>query len=100
MPPPPPTFSMITCCPSASDRPTARTRPAVSDELPAAKGTTMVTGRVGQFCADADPTATIIASAGHAASVRRFGLNMVRSPQVVLLAAATKARNMPVLAAP
>src|SRR5205823_12562150 len=49
MPPPPPTFSMITCCPSASESPTARIRPAVSLELPAAKGITIVTGRVGQF---------------------------------------------------
>ena len=63
MPPPPPTFSMITCWPSASERPTARTRPAVSDELPAANGTTMVTGRVGQLCADAAPTAAMVASA-------------------------------------
>ena len=70
MPPPPPTFSMITCCPSASERPTARTRPAVSDELPAAKGTTMVTGRVGQLCADAVPTAPMIASAATAASAK------------------------------
>src|SRR4029079_9290675 len=53
MPPPPPMFSMNTCCPSASESPMARTRPAVSEELPAANGTTMETGRVGQGCGDA-----------------------------------------------
>ena len=46
-------FSTITCCPSASDMPTERMRAAVSVELPAANGTTTVTGRVGQVCADA-----------------------------------------------
>jgi hypothetical protein len=56
----------------------------VSDELPAANGTTMVTGRVGQLCAEADPAATIIASTENAASMKRFGLNIVRFPQVVL----------------
>ena len=53
MPAAPPTFSTITCCPSASDMPTEMIRAAVSLELPAANGTTMVTGRVGQLCADA-----------------------------------------------
>ena len=53
MPAAPPTFSMINCCPSTSDMPTARMRAAVSVELPAANGTTTVTGRVGQLCAEA-----------------------------------------------
>ena len=58
--------------------------PAVSDELPAAKGTTMVTGRVGQLCADTAPTAPLIASAATAASAMCLRLNMVRSSDVVL----------------
>jgi hypothetical protein len=84
MPPPPPTFSMTTCCPSASEIPTAKTRPAVSDELPAAKGTTMVTGRVGQFCANVVLTAPMVASAETAASAKCLRLNMIRSSDVVL----------------
>src|SRR5262250_1143306 len=81
MPPAPPTFSMITCCPSASEIPTDRRRPAVSVELPAAKGTTMVGGRAGQLCADAAP---IVAMVARVQSARRLGLNMVRSPYIEL----------------
>ena len=51
-------------------------RPAVSVELPAAKGTTIVTGRVGQFCADAASTAVTVASVQRA---KRIGFNMIRS---------------------
>src|SRR6266568_6969384 len=51
MPPAPPTFSTITCWPKTSERRGARTRPRASAPPPAANGTTMVTGRVGQFCA-------------------------------------------------
>ena len=51
MPPAPPTFSMMTCWPSTSEsfRPTMR--PSTSVPPPAAKPTTMVTGRVGQLLA-------------------------------------------------
>src|SRR5215470_8383389 len=79
MPPAPLVFSMITCWPSASEMPTARMRPAVSEELPAAKGTTMVTGRAGQFCADA---ALIVAMAARVQSAKRLGLNIIRSPWI------------------
>ena len=51
MPPAPPTFSMMTCWPSTSESRAPRMRATVSEALPAANGTTMVTGRVGQFCA-------------------------------------------------
>src|SRR5262249_45172455 len=78
MPPPPPMSSTITCWPSASERPTARRRPAVSDALPAAKGTIMVTGRVGRPCADAAPAVAIIV---REQSATRIGLNMIRSPE-------------------
>src|SRR5580704_657554 len=53
MPPPPPTFSMITCWPKISDRRAPRIRASTSDPLPAGNVTTMVTGRVGQSCAAA-----------------------------------------------
>src|SRR5262245_30709234 len=79
MPPAPEVFSIITCCPSASERPTARTRPAVSDELPAANGTTMVTGRCGQLCADAAPTVTKAVRAESETSATLFVFNMMRS---------------------
>jgi hypothetical protein len=43
---------------------------AVSEELPAAKGTTIVTGRIGQLCAAAIPSMAMAASAQ---SARRAG---------------------------
>src|SRR5262245_20572860 len=55
MPPEPPTFSIMTCWPKSSERPGARMRPTVSAGPPAANGTTMVTGRVGQSCDSAGP---------------------------------------------
>ncbi len=53
MPPAPLMFSITTCLPIASLRYGDRMRPSVSTGPPAANGTTMVTGRVGQswFCA-------------------------------------------------
>src|ERR1019366_995642 len=53
MPPAPPTFSMITCWPSSSDKRGASTRAMVSVAPPAPNGTTMVTGRVRHVCAAA-----------------------------------------------
>src|SRR5215510_2927895 len=84
MPAAPPTFSITNCCPSTSDIPTARMRAAVSVELPAANGTTTVTGRVGQLCAEAAPTVTRVASAE---SMTRGGLNMILFLQSVLFIA-------------
>ena len=51
MPPAPPTFSMMTCAPSVSDSLRPMMRPSTSVPPPAAKPTTMVTGRVGQVWA-------------------------------------------------
>src|SRR5438046_612261 len=53
MPPAPPIFSTITCWRRISDRRALKIRATMSVEPPAAYGTTMVTGRVGQFCAAA-----------------------------------------------
>ena len=74
MPAAPPTFSMTSCCPSASDMPTARMRAAVSVELPAANGTTTVTGRVGQVCAEAGAVVATAASVQSANNARRDGM--------------------------
>src|SRR5262249_338619 len=49
-----PTFSTITCWPKLWLRCGANTRATTSNAPPAANGTTMVTGRVGQSCAGAD----------------------------------------------
>jgi len=54
MPAAAPTFSTITCWPKPWLRYGANTRPTTSNAPPAANGTTMVTGRVGQSCAGAD----------------------------------------------
>ena len=54
--------------------PTARMRAAVSVELPAANGTTTVTGRVGQLCAEAGAAAAAIASMPSANSTKRDGI--------------------------
>ena len=45
--------AIMTCWSRSSERRGARIRPTVSLELPAANGTTMVIGRLGQFCASA-----------------------------------------------
>jgi hypothetical protein len=56
-------------------------RAAVSLELPAANGTTTVTGRVGQLCADAvSEAATNTAMLARAPSTTRTGLDMIGSP--------------------
>ena len=52
VPPPPGWFSMMTCWPSVSLSVGCRMRASVSSGPPAANGTTMVTGRVGQSCGD------------------------------------------------
>jgi len=54
-PPAPPTFSMMTCWPSMSEKRCANRRPTRSTGPPAGNGTTIVTGRVGQVCAKAAP---------------------------------------------
>src|SRR5262245_19479139 len=54
MPAAAPTFSTITCWPKLMLRCGAKTRAKTSNAPPAANGTTMVTGRVGQSCACAD----------------------------------------------
>ena len=69
MPPAPLTFSMTTCWPRTSDRRTLRMRAMLSEALPAANGTTIVSGRIGQSCAVASCTAT--ADAITAAMVRK-----------------------------
>jgi hypothetical protein len=51
-------------------------RAAVSVELPAANGTTTVTGRVGQVCAEAEAVAAIAMSV---CSARRNGNFMIFS---------------------
>src|SRR5436190_13735090 len=68
MPPAPPALSTMTCCPRSSERRGARIRARTSPELPAADGTTMVTGRAGQTCALALPIAVSKASAHAMAS--------------------------------
>src|SRR5215831_5943200 len=54
MPAAAPTFSTITCWPKPWLRCGVKTRATTSNAPPAANGTTMVTGRVGQSCAGAD----------------------------------------------
>src|SRR5215470_16311275 len=51
MPPPPLTFSMMSCWPSTSERCGCRMRPSVSTGPPAANGTTMVSVRAGHSSA-------------------------------------------------
>jgi hypothetical protein len=51
MPPAPPTFSKSTGWPKSSESRDAKIRPKTSPALPAANGYTIVTGRLGQFCA-------------------------------------------------
>ena len=53
MPPAPLTFSKIIGWPKSSDSRDAKMRPKISPALPGANGCTMVTDRVGQFCAEA-----------------------------------------------
>ena len=53
MPPPPTRFSTTICWPSTSDSRAAIRRPVTSMLPPAAKGTSSLIGRSGQFCAPA-----------------------------------------------
>src|ERR1700719_2325752 len=70
MPPPPPTFSMVTGWPSNSESDGARIRPRRSAPPPAAHGTTMVSGRLGHSCASAMPgTLTMSAAAPDCAAL-------------------------------
>src|SRR5258708_5127539 len=62
MPPAPPTFSTITVAPKFSPRRGPMIRPRISLPLPAANGTTMVTGRTGQSSATAGAVAATIAT--------------------------------------
>jgi hypothetical protein len=50
-------FSTITCWPKLSLSRGVKIRPMTSNAPPAANGTTIVTGRVGQSCAAADAVA-------------------------------------------
>src|SRR3954470_1887184 len=77
MPPPPPTFSTITCWPSCSPRLVAMMRPTTSIGPPAAKGTTMVTGRAGQVC-----VGDVCASAGSASIAAKAAAKMSRNISV------------------
>src|SRR5438105_3166206 len=63
MPPAPPTFSTITGLPRCSAMRGARMRPRISLDAPAANGTTMVSGRVGQSWAVAELAAPTSAAA-------------------------------------
>src|SRR5215813_2271756 len=67
MPPAPPTFSTMTCWPNSSERRDARTRVRTSPAPPAASGTTIDNGRIGQLWAAASsganqPNATPLAT--------------------------------------
>src|ERR1700719_2219781 len=75
MPPPPPTFSMITCWPKISERREPRIRAKTSDPLPAGNVTTIVTGRVGQSCA----------AAGMIAAARTALATMLLMPDMAVL---------------
>ncbi len=81
MPPAPPTFSTMTCWLSTSDRRLAMTRPSTSVPPPAAKPTTMVTGRFGQFCAE---TVAIPATVKSAVPNTRPMFRMSLSPHCAL----------------
>src|SRR5437879_2281831 len=61
-------FSTRTCWPNSSERRPPRIRATVSEALPAANGTTMLTGRTGQTCA----AAGMIAAANATAPVMRL----------------------------
>src|SRR6185503_18923883 len=65
LPPAPPTFSMMTGCPSDGRIASARMRAAVSVDPPGGNGTITVTGRDGQVCAAARPADAASASAAN-----------------------------------
>ncbi len=62
MPPAPGMLSTTSCWPSSSDIRGVMMRPTTSIGPPAANGTTIVTGRAGQSCADAPTVATVNAA--------------------------------------
>src|SRR5262245_39881980 len=74
--PAPGTFSTITGWPTSSDSRAAMMRAEVSTGPPAANGTTMVTGRVGQSCARA---ATGLVSAMASAAAISFRMMVLRN---------------------
>src|SRR5258705_3454779 len=80
-------FSTMTCCPSLADRSAARRRAGISIEPPAAKGTTMVIGREGQFWAAAVRD-DMLSSA--AANAQRLGFLTVVSPTLFSRTAAAQ----------
>jgi hypothetical protein len=77
MPPAPATFSTTICWPSTSPSRRAMIRPSKSVPPPGANGTTIVTGRSGQFWAAAGLTP--LTKAVNARSTRRMVGLMVRS---------------------
>src|SRR4030095_521478 len=90
MPPAPPTFSTTTCCPKSSERRGATMRATMSLELPAANGTTIVIGLVGQLCP----------SAGQVAESRtpraRLALVKARAPAEMPVMDASNLNNLPI----
>jgi hypothetical protein len=77
MPPAPPTFSTITCWPRISDSRAATIRPMMSAPPPAANGTTMVMGRLGQLCAAAGAWAATQAKTDAAAMLMKLRLSIM-----------------------
>src|SRR5215831_12870771 len=75
IPPAPATFSTITCWPRISDMRRAMMRPITSVPPPAPHGTTSVTVRVGQSCADAGLMAAAMSSGAMTTSARVRGMN-------------------------
>ena len=75
MPAAAPTFSTITCWPKLMLRCGAKTRARTSNAPPAANGTTIVTGRVGQSCAGADEHKATSAAA--AAAILILGMSVL-----------------------
>jgi len=73
MPPAPLTFSKIIGWPKSSDSRDAKMRPKISPAPPAANGNTMVTCRVGQFCAVAG--SAVAARTARAAIILRLGID-------------------------
>src|SRR5262249_10288670 len=78
MPAAAPTFSTITCWPRLWLRCGENTRAMTSNAPPAANGTTMVTGRVGQSCAMAGAVATSSAATAAMILIRGMGMTFTR----------------------
>src|SRR4051812_30938070 len=92
-------FSIPPCWPSGPDMPAARMRPTVSDALPAANGTTMLSGRDGQSSARAvsDEAANAQAAANvmprRRAGIIQFPDRSVRPTDGRLLNQGEKSKN-------